>query len=216
MTLALTGHVAFEGDTEQLSGEAIAIAPNARHAFEGTGLVAHLFIAAEGKAGRQIARRLVSAAPIAAIPPALLADLPASLKSTFEDPAHSDDDLRALGRRLLAQLAGEGLQASVPDVRIVKLLEWLTPRLHEAVSLGDAASVMGVSTGRARHLFVQETGLPFRTYLLWRRLMRALELYAESASLTDAAHAAGFADSAHLSRTFRRMFGVVATSLSVS
>jgi hypothetical protein len=26
-----------------------------------------------------------------------------------------------------------------------------------------------------RHLFVEQTGLPFRTYLVWLRLMRGLE-----------------------------------------
>ena len=46
--------------------------------------------------------------------------------------------------------------------------------------------------------------------------MRALELFVEGASLTDAAHGAGFADSAHLSRTFRRMFGINAASLVVA
>ena len=33
------------------------------------------------------------------------------------------------------------------------------------------------------------------------------------ASLTEAAHLAGFADSAHLSRTFRAMFGVAPSLL---
>jgi AraC-like DNA-binding protein len=64
-------------------------------------------------------------------------------------------------------------------------------------------------------LFVEQTGLPFRTYLLWLRLMRGLEAFASGASLTDAALDAGFADSAHFSRTFRRMFGTTAAALDV-
>jgi AraC-like DNA-binding protein len=35
-------------------------------------------------------------------------------------------------------------------------------------------------------------------------------------SLTQAAQEAGFADSAHLSRTFKRMFGLPAASLEIS
>ena len=215
VTLALSGRVSFEGERERTSGVAIAIAPNALHAFEGTGLVAHLFIAADGKAGRQIARGLFSKGPITSIPARQLGDLPTQLKATFEDPRHTDDDLRALGRNLMARLAGDGVPADAPDPRVVKLLAWLAPRLDEAVSLSDAAAFIGLSPGRARHLFVQQTGLPFRTYLLWLRLTRALELYAGRASLTAAAHGAGFADSAHLSRTFRRMFGIAAASLRV-
>jgi len=216
IALALTGRIAFDGEAERVSGEAIGIAPNSLHAFEGTGLVAHLFVAPDGKAGRQIARELFSNGHIAKIPARQLGDLRARLKATFEDPRHTDDDLRALGRTLIARLAGEGGRADAPDPRIVKWIAWLAPRLDEAVSLSDAAKFIGLSPGRARHLFVQQTGLPFRTYLLWLRLMRAVEIYVGRASLTEAAHGAGFADSAHLSRTFRRMFGIAAASLRVS
>jgi AraC family transcriptional regulator len=216
VTLALTGRIDFDGEAERASGEAIAIAPNALHAFEGTGLVAHLFVAPDGKAGRQIARGLFAKGPIASLPAGLLGDLPARLKATFEDPSHTEDDLRTLGRSLIAQLAGEGTRADAPDPRIVKWIAWLAPQLDAAVSLNDAATFIGLSPGRARHLFVQQTGLPFRTYLLWLRLMRAVEIYAGHASLTEAAHGAGFADSAHLSRTFRRMFGIAPASLRMS
>jgi AraC family transcriptional regulator len=216
VTLALTGRISFDVEAGRVSGAAIAIAPDSRHAFEGTGLVAHLFVTPDGKAGRQIARALFSKGPIASIPSRLLDDLPARLKASFEDPRHADDDLRALGRSLVARLAGENVQAATPDPRIAKLIAWVAPRLDATVSLSDAAKFVGLSPGRARHLFVQQTGLPFRTYLLWLRLMRAVEIYAGRASLTEAAHAAGFADSAHLSRTFRRMFGIAAASLRLS
>jgi AraC-like DNA-binding protein len=42
-----------------------------------------------------------------------------------------------------------------------------------------------------------------------------VDVFAAGGSLTDAAHEAGFADSAHLSRTFRRMFGVAPSSLHI-
>jgi AraC-like DNA-binding protein len=50
----------------------------------------------------------------------------------------------------------------------------------------------------------------------WLRLIRAVDAHAGGLSLTEAAHAAGFADSAHLSRTFKRMFGMPAASLEMS
>jgi AraC-like DNA-binding protein len=63
---------------------------------------------------------------------------------------------------------------------------------------------------------VEETGLPFRTYVLWLRLIRAADAHAGGLSLTEAAQDAGFADSAHLSRTFKRMFGIPAAALEMS
>jgi AraC-like DNA-binding protein len=81
------------------------------------------------------------------------------------------------------------------------------------VSLPLAAAAVHLSHSRARHLFVEHTGLPFKTYVLWLRLQRAVTLYASGSSLTEAAHQSGFADSAHLSRTFRRTFGLPAAAL---
>ena len=55
----------------------------------------------------------------------------------------------------------------------------------------------------------------FRPYVLWQRMERAVAEYAAGATLTDAAYAGGFADSAHFSRTFRRMFGLPAAALRI-
>jgi len=216
VTLALTERVYFDSEAGRVSGVAMAIAPDAPHVFEGTGLVAHLFIASDGQAGRKLVRGLFSNGPIASIPLEQLGDLPSRLRATFEDPGHRDDDLRAIGRSLTARLAGGHTDAEAPDLRITKMIAWVTARLDQPVSLRDVAKIICLSPGRTRHLFVQQTGLPFRTYLLWLRLTRAVELFGGGASLTEAAHSAGFADSAHFSRTFRRMFGIVAASLRVS
>jgi AraC-like DNA-binding protein len=56
----------------------------------------------------------------------------------------------------------------------------------------------GSNTGR---LFRDQVGVPIRRYLLWHRYLTALSLLADRASVTHAAHAVGFADSAHLTRT---------------
>lgn len=218
VTLALRGRVEFDGETGSVGGVAIAIAPDATHAFEADGLVAHLFVAADSRAGRQIARGLFSeGGPIATIPAHRLGDFPERLRATFEDQRRDDEDLKALGRGLIGQLAGGGADARAPEPRVQKVIAWVTARLDDqTVSLSDVAAFMGLSPGRARHLFVEQTGMQFRTYLLWLRLVRAVELFAGGVSLTEAAHGAGFSDSAHLSRTFRRMFGIAADSLRVS
>jgi AraC-like DNA-binding protein len=74
-------------------------------------------------------------------------------------------------------------------------------------SAAQAASAAGLSASRFQHLFTAEVGVPFRRYRLWQRLRAAIRAAAAGASLTDAAHAAGFADQAHFTRAFRRTFG---------
>ena len=115
---------------------------------------------------------------------------------------------------LIERLSGAAT-ATEPDARVAKIVAWAQAKLDHPIGLADAAKLVGLSTQRLRHLFVEQTGLPFRTYLLWLRLMKGLEEFAGGASLTDAAHDAGFADSAHFSRTFRRMFGTTAAALDV-
>jgi AraC-like DNA-binding protein len=55
-----------------------------------------------------------------------------------------------------------------------------------------------------------------RQYILWRRFVSVWQHRMDGASLAAAAHAAGFADSAHLTRTSRRMFGIAPSAMEVS
>ncbi|MEV4475231.1 AraC family transcriptional regulator [Nonomuraea sp. NPDC049504] len=82
------------------------------------------------------------------------------------------------------------------------------------VRLAVLADAVHLSESRLAHLFRQEAGLPFRPYVLWMRLRLALYALADGATLTDAAHAAGFSDAPHLSRTIRRMMGDAPSVLS--
>ena len=114
---------------------------------------------------------------------------------------------------MLRRLAAAAPRPARPDARIVRAIAEIVRRIDQPVSLTDIADAVHMSAGRLRHLFVAETGIPFRPYVLWLRLQHALEQAIGGASWTEAAHAAAFADSAHLSRTFRRMFGMSPTAL---
>ena len=81
------------------------------------------------------------------------------------------------------------------------------------VSLAEAAAVAHPSPSRFRHLFAEQTGMAFRPYLLWARVESAVGAAMSGQSWTEAAQECGFADSAHLSRTCRRMFGLAPTAL---
>lgn len=213
VTLSLRGWFSLETAVRKLGGAAAAVAPDTDHALTGEGTVAHLYVDPEGAPGRELQRLLFSGEPLVSIPASGLAAFPARLRAAFEAPRRSDQELIDLGRALLAALAPGLERDERPEARVRRMSAWAASRLDTPVSLAGAAAHVGLSAGRARHLFVAETGLPFRTYLLWRRLMRATQLFSGGSSLTDAAHGAGFSDSSHLSRTFRRMFGITADSL---
>lgn len=215
VTLALRGSFALEGRDGRVSGGAAVVAPDAEHTFEADQLVAHLFVDPEGQPGRELQRTLCPTGGIVAIATERLGSLPVRLRTEFEAPRRHDTSLIGLGRDLLAQLAPGSERDERPEARVRRMSAWAAERLHSRISLADAARHVGLSSGRARHVFVEETGLPFRTYILWLRLNRAVELYSGGESLTEAAHGAGFSDSSHFSRTFRRMFGVSADSLRV-
>jgi AraC-like DNA-binding protein len=217
VTLALRGRFDLLGERLALRGAlAAAIAPDAPHAFhQPHGLVAHLFLAPESRAGRAIAGSLFADARLRRLSTRALGDLPVRLAAAFARGASAEAELVELGRAVVARLAGEG-PGTRPDGRVEQVIAWATRQLDGPVTLESAAEAVSLSPGRFRHLFVAQTGIPFRVFLLWLRLTKAVELHAGGASLTDAAHAAGFADSAHLSRTFRRMYGLAAASLRLA
>ncbi len=103
---------------------------------------------------------------------------------------------------------GSDAPASPIQDRIARLIEELKAELPEQVSAADLAARVGLSEDRFMHVFKDEMGLPVRRYILWLRLHQAARMMKAGVTLTEAAHAAGFADSAHMSRTFKDNFGV--------
>lgn len=76
------------------------------------------------------------------------------------------------------------------------------------VRLGEVADAVHLSADRLGRLFARDIGMSFPAYVRWARLVRAIEVARGGGTITDAAHAAGFADSAHLNRVFHEMFGI--------
>lgn len=70
------------------------------------------------------------------------------------------------------------------------------------------AKKLAISESRFLHLFSQQMNMPWRPYILWRRMMCAISLIKQGSDATNAAHMAGFSDSAHFSRSFRSLFGM--------
>lgn len=91
---------------------------------------------------------------------------------------------------------------------ILEVRRYVEERLDGVPRLSEVAEVLGFSERQMRRIIDEELGMPFRRYILWRRLrIAALQVHG-GADLTTAAIQAGFSDSAHLSRVFRQMFGM--------
>ena len=116
---------------------------------------------------------------------------------------HQDLSLEAL-RRLPRR--------SLDDPRLERALAALDQQLTGKVSAQALAQAAHLSLSQLERLFCDQLGLPVRRLVLWRRLRIALQLALAGGTLTDAAHGAGFADSAHFSRTMKQLFGVTAAA----
>ncbi|WP_449061525.1 helix-turn-helix domain-containing protein [Planomonospora algeriensis] len=134
---------------------------------------------------------------------------PAAWRIDADIPATRD--LPAL-QALIATLTGTPPQAGHPALR--HAAQVISDTLPGPVRLGHVATRVHLSESRLSHLFTSEFGLPFRPYVLWARLRAALSALSEGVSLTQAAHTAGFADAAHLTRTVRRMMGDTPSALT--
>lgn len=214
LTFALGGDFSLHLEDHVVSGPSAVVAPDVPHAFAARGLVALLFIEPESRAGRYLAHWMAGR-PAAALGAEDTLDTAERIAQAFRDPGDPRGALRDAGLHIAGRIAGHGRTAE-PDRRVRQMIRWARENLDGALGVNEAAEGVGLSPSRASHLFVEETGLPFRTYVLWLRLVRAVDARVAGRSLTEAAQEAGFADSAHLSRTFRRMFGLPAASLDMS
>jgi len=129
----------------------------------------------------------------------------------LDDPS----DLRALiTEKLLGPFTREtephGLHAAVREA--VQLL----PSLVESgdVRVAEVARRVGLSESRLMHLFREQVGVPLRPYVRWLRLRQAADEVRRGANLTEAAHAAGFTDSSHLSNVFHETFGLTPSEIA--
>ncbi len=94
------------------------------------------------------------------------------------------------------------------DPRVNKAIDFIKDSFDKKTKINMVTQEVGLSESRLIHLFTHEVGVPPRRYSLWLRLLDAINEIVQGASFTEAAYSAGFSDSAHLSRTFRQMFGL--------
>ena len=188
------------------------VMPHRRHQFDGCGAdVATIFVEPETAEGRALVARHAAAA-VTPIEPVLLQSMVGPLRDGF-DAGMDNATLAAKARGAVSLLVDATPAGERVDPRIERAIAWVRGGLAGNITLADAAAQAHLSPSRFRHLFVAQTGVPFRAYVLWARVESAMGAGMGGQSWTAAAQDAGFADSAHFSRTCRRMFGIAPAML---
>lgn len=164
-----------------------------------------LFVEPETPEGRALTERYLQGG-IASLPNEALAEAGPALFAAWRE----ERTVRAVtdaAQGILRALTGGARPSCASDERILRTIAYIKAHLDAPLTLEEVAAEAHLSPSRFRHLFVEQTGMRFRPYVLWRRFLRVWALLMEGETLTTAAHEAGFADSAHLSRISRQMFG---------
>lgn len=188
----------------------IVTAPDVPHALDATGAeVLLVFLDPESDVGLALAGVMSDDVALlsGAMRDALLKDVtPASLMGA---------DGPAWLAQLVTLLRGPRLpRRRTVHPRVRQVLRLLREAEVDAdVSLEQLAAKVGLSPGRLMHVFTESVGVPLRPWLAWLKLQRAAASLVTGATVSEAAHAAGFSDAAHLSRTFRRMLGLTPSEL---
>lgn len=193
--------------------KASVVMPDRAHQFDGCGQnVVIVFVEPETIAGRMLIARY-GQSPLTTLNDDHAAARQARRVLDGLASRASDEALVVDAKAIVGLLAGNVPEATLVDPRISRAVDWMRDHLDAPITLAQAAAVAHLSSGRFRHLFVAQTGISFRAYLLWARVNAAVVTAMAGRSWTEAAQHSGFADSAHLTRTCRRMFGIAPTML---
>lgn len=212
IVVALEGEVAISGNEDEWrTGQGVMVRPDAVHSFNCNGaLGAMLFVDPESAEGIWLRNSLTR--DITMVAGSRLASSAAELRKFIEQPFESMG-IGELIRHCVHALSPGAPPARRLDPRVTDVLNAIRGRDDLHISLEKAAGLAFLSPSRFAHLFRQQVGLPFSRYVLWRKLTRAMVAIASERTIAAAAHAADFADAAHLTRTFYQMVGMAPSVL---
>jgi AraC-like DNA-binding protein len=149
----------------------------------------------------------------------LLRDRIHRLHEALADPAdafEAESRLALVAERLHVHFGRPPAKPPLTRSLADDLRDLLDARLPEAMTLAEAAAVLGAHPAYLVRCFGARFGLPPHRYLTGRRVDRARRLLLDGAPAAEVATAAGFADQAHLTRHFKRYLGTTPARYSSS
>jgi AraC-like DNA-binding protein len=211
IVIALDGYVAICGkDDGWRESRGIVVRADAEHSFDcNAALGVMVFVDPESSEGAWLSASLRE--DITSVPDTRLDSIVPELRAFAEQP-NETQDIAALIRGCVQGLRPGLAPARRFDSRVTTVLNAIRASDDLRMSLDKAADIACLSPTRFAHLFRDQVGLPFSRYMLWRKLTRAMAVASER-TIAAAAHAADFADAAHLTRTFYQMVGMAPSAL---
>jgi len=113
----------------------------------------------------------------------------------------------SLGLRHGQPLSKRARRGGIAPHHLRRLREWIDEHLEYPITVQTMAGELGLSTAHFSRAFKESTGGTPWNFVLSVRLERARKLLSSTASIDSIASQCGFADSAHLSRLFKRQYG---------
>lgn len=198
----------------QYNGRSLLIGSRQSHSTPATDVVLiNFLIEPESESGRHI-NQFIDGRPYVSLSNEFVDQFAPLLNTLVVTEQLPKEQILDIYYKLIPAIIGATDEVFDLDSRIEESIHRMVALPKKRVSARKLASSVALSESRLLHLFKTETGTTLRAYLLWLRLGQALKLFWTGASLTDAAHSAGFADAAHLSRTSRQVFGASLSAFS--
>jgi AraC-like DNA-binding protein len=199
--VGLDGPVHVEGAEGRAHGRVVVVPAALEHVTSSSGPVVSIMLDADHHRGAVVESRRLQ--PFSVGESSLVA-----LAESMTRPTPTTSPATAL--TLASRVLPLG-RAPIGDARLAAYLR--ENESAKPTSLCALAAHLGLTPGHLSTLFHTRVGIPFRRWVLWRRLMNAVP-YLRPGGLADAAQAAGFADQAHLSRTCARLLGYTPRALA--
>jgi AraC-like DNA-binding protein len=145
------------------------------------------------------------------IDPGLRATVSAACNGALEPARRLADGYSLAAWREYLEAIGSFASDGRCDERVQAAADRLRATCDENLTTAEVARDLGLSASRLERLFRAQVGTPMRSYRIWHRFRRVAQAMKGVDDLTQAAHAAGFFDSAHLNHAFRQSFGIAPT-----
>ncbi|MEK6283033.1 MAG: helix-turn-helix transcriptional regulator [Acidobacteriota bacterium] len=95
------------------------------------------------------------------------------------------------------------------DTRVNVVISYLGDNLHQELDLDYLAQLVNLSSSRLRHLFKDQTGLSFATYIRLLRMQKAKEMLENTfLNVKEIMFTTGIKDESHFVRNFKQMYGL--------